>query len=562
MNRMLACTISTAALVLVPPAHAATISWNQPLGGDLNVGTNWLGGAMPGATDSALFDLSSVGYLVTSSSVNFMERLLIGSDTVSMNFLSVGLGLTLSDSMANPSIAIGLAPGDFALVGLSGGILDGEYVSLAMDPNSSATVLVQGSGTEFFVNDDTAIGYAGTGVLDISNQGEADFGSTFLGFLPGSSGTVVASDNATIWGNAFSLRVGQEGSGEFTITGGADADAGRIDLAYETGSSAVGTLTNIGSTLVSQTWLNVGRSGTASLTISNGARVESDTGGIGTQPTGVGDVLIQGLTSIWKTTDSLDVGVGGQGTLELQSSGSIEVGSLTVGGLSGDGHLIVNSSFVTSTQPVRVAVDSGSSGTISLDTGLILAPSVTNFSTGTIEGTGTLTGDLSSVGLIAPGKPVGTLIVQGDLFLPAGLGSGSIDISMDLSGNDLIDVVGATTLGGTLILDVLSPLVPTVGTTYTIIESNTGISGTFDTITTFGLDPSLELDVEYTSTTVLVHVVDATIPGDLNGDGFVNGADLGLFLGAWGTSDPNADLDGSGNVDGADLGILLGNWTG
>ena len=49
-------------------------------------------------------------------------------------------------------------------------------------------------------------------------------------------------------------------------------------------------------------------------------------------------------------------------------------------------------------------------------------------------------------------------------------------------------------------------------------------------------------------------------PGDLNGDGKVDGADMGLMLGAWGTSDPAADLDGDGDVDGADLGLLLGAW--
>ena len=51
-------------------------------------------------------------------------------------------------------------------------------------------------------------------------------------------------------------------------------------------------------------------------------------------------------------------------------------------------------------------------------------------------------------------------------------------------------------------------------------------------------------------------------PGDLNGDGAIDGADLGLLLAAWGTDDPAADLDGNGTVDGADLGLLLGLWTG
>jgi hypothetical protein len=48
--------------------------------------------------------------------------------------------------------------------------------------------------------------------------------------------------------------------------------------------------------------------------------------------------------------------------------------------------------------------------------------------------------------------------------------------------------------------------------------------------------------------------------GDLDGDGAVSGADLGILLGAWGTADRAADLNSDGAVDGADLAILLGAW--
>lgn len=51
------------------------------------------------------------------------------------------------------------------------------------------------------------------------------------------------------------------------------------------------------------------------------------------------------------------------------------------------------------------------------------------------------------------------------------------------------------------------------------------------------------------------------VPGDLNGDGVVNGADLSILLAAWGSDDPAADLDGNGVVGGADLTILLSDWT-
>ena len=50
-------------------------------------------------------------------------------------------------------------------------------------------------------------------------------------------------------------------------------------------------------------------------------------------------------------------------------------------------------------------------------------------------------------------------------------------------------------------------------------------------------------------------------PADLNGDGVVNGTDLGLLLGSWGAC-PGcpADLNGDGVVNGTDLGLLLGAW--
>ena len=50
-------------------------------------------------------------------------------------------------------------------------------------------------------------------------------------------------------------------------------------------------------------------------------------------------------------------------------------------------------------------------------------------------------------------------------------------------------------------------------------------------------------------------------PADLNHDGVVNGADLGIMLGSWGACvGCPADLNADGVVNGADLGLLLGAW--
>ncbi len=58
---------------------------------------------------------------------------------------------------------------------------------------------------------------------------------------------------------------------------------------------------------------------------------------------------------------------------------------------------------------------------------------------------------------------------------------------------------------------------------------------------------------------VLVDVLECIggLAGDLNGDGAVDTADLGILIAAFGTNDMTADINGDGTVDTADLGILI-----
>ncbi len=53
-------------------------------------------------------------------------------------------------------------------------------------------------------------------------------------------------------------------------------------------------------------------------------------------------------------------------------------------------------------------------------------------------------------------------------------------------------------------------------------------------------------------------------PGDLNGDGAIDGADQGLLFAAWGPQSPTfihpADLNGDMVVNGEDLGLLMAEW--
>jgi glycosidase len=78
------------------------------------------------------------------------------------------------------------------------------------------------------------------------------------------------------------------------------------------------------------------------------------------------------------------------------------------------------------------------------------------------------------------------------------------------------------------------------------------------------VDPGLAPNMNSVPGTQFVTVA-LGLAGDLNGDGIVAGADLGLLLSNWGpvTADPAsraADLNRDGTVDGADLGTMLSKW--
>ena len=106
---------------------------------------------------------------------------------------------------------------------------------------------------------------------------------------------------------------------------------------------------------------------------------------------------------------------------------------------------------------------------------------------------------------------------------------------------------------------------------FTVLNSqvNPALNGaTVNTVVSFGEDANGELYMVKhggSTTGTIFKIVPASgevlcpITGDLNGDGKVDGADLGLVIAGWGT--PSGDLNCDRTTDGADLGILIANWT-
>jgi hypothetical protein len=101
---------------------------------------------------------------------------------------------------------------------------------------------------------------------------------------------------------------------------------------------------------------------------------------------------------------------------------------------------------------------------------------------------------------------------------------------------------------------------PTSTTDATAWYDDAGSSSTFGRLNTWADCPS-GATVTQSMSTLLAAACQWTVPNpaDLNGDGTVNGADLGILLGGWNQAGAT-DLNGNGTTDGADLGILLGAW--
>jgi hypothetical protein len=133
--------------------------------------------------------------------------------------------------------------------------------------------------------------------------------------------------------------------------------------------------------------------------------------------------------------------------------------------------------------------------------------------------------------------------------------------SFDYDVSGLADITGSNVV----------PDVYSFGTGVSESAGNLVLSNMYLDPITFEIDPvDLPAGVNAVVITATVDLSGATLsgplvsngsPADFNGDGVVNGADLGLLLAAWGPcTGCSEDLNGDGQVNGADLGLMLADW--
>ena len=168
----------------------------------------------------------------------------------------------------------------------------------------------------------------------------------------------------------------------------------------------------------------------------------------------------------------------------------------------------------------------------------------------------TIGATLINDGVLSIDSP-GSLTVQG---IYQQTPSGVLDLVTDSANFTFILATLSAVVDGQLAVATQPGFTPVAGSQFTVLSALL-ITGSFDSVVSCNPGSLVYAlgSVKYTFSGYR----SSGIAGDLNGNGTVNGVDLGILLAAWGSCSGccNPDLNHDSSVDGVDLGILLANWT-
>jgi T5SS/PEP-CTERM-associated repeat protein/autotransporter-associated beta strand protein len=313
--------------------------------------------------------------------------------------------------------------------------------------------------------------------------------------------------------------------------------------------------------------LNIGSFGTGALTIANGGRVINITAfaaNIGNGAGSQGTVTVTGAGSTWSNSSGVNIGNLGTGTLTVADGGTVTSGGPTVVAANAGSVGTLNIGAAAGNPPAapgtlntpNVAFGSGT-GTLNFNhtsTNYVFAPVISgngavnvlagvttltanNTYTGatTINGGGlivngsiassSLTTVNSGAALLGSGIVGSTVINSGGFFVPGPVGTpGSMSLTGNLafqSGAFYVVQVNPTTASSTNVSGSAS-LAGTVGAifalgtymvrSYPILTAGGGLTGTFNTLATFGLPPDLQTSLSYTANTAFLNLRAQLVP--------------------------------------------------
>jgi T5SS/PEP-CTERM-associated repeat protein len=325
---------------------------------------------------------NTAGYIGREQGSDGLVELLNGSNWTNSSVLHVGY-------QGNGSLGVFSTSSINADSGQIGSMATGE---------GNVTV----SDAELNLTDSLVVGNGGTGSLDVNGPGALVSSSlSYIGNHAGSDGLVLLQSGAQ-WHNSGNLTVAKEGNGQLSIHGATlnvggtltighptgngpgllDIDQGGIVRTHSlihtgtialndglleidggtytynnssgllsingTGSPTLRLLNGANTTGLQDTILHVGLNGPATLEILSGSAMNIQTGALGGQANGNGQLSVSGTQSSFSASDSLLVGVLGTGTLSLTNGGTASSNTLSIGFTKIGSMLIAGGSKATS----------------------------------------------------------------------------------------------------------------------------------------------------------------------------------------------------------------------
>ncbi|CDZ50563.1 autotransporter outer membrane beta-barrel domain-containing protein [Neorhizobium galegae] len=430
---------------LAMPVAARAVDWHGLTSSDWTDGSNWAGGVAP--APGAAVSVSTAGAPGNTPVVLGVT----GPASASVGVITVGQGGTVPGVLTIQNGSTLTSSSTSRL----GGAAFTTGIATVTGPGSQWNI----TGTSFY------IGFLGTGTLNIENGGQFSVGTAVLGNIAGSSGTLNISSGGILQAQ--------------TLHGGAGASQVNFDNGILRATAANATFIN-------------GFSGTELNLLAGGLTIDTAGFAVGTDAasgfSGVGGLTVTGgggifnlqANSIYSGETQIDFGsslaltgagavanssrVVADGTFNvsaatapairsLAGSGTVVLGAQTLtitngndtfaGVIGGTGGLTVTGGSQTlSGVNTYTGATTVSGGRLAVN-GSITSP-VTTSGAGILGGTGTIFGDVTNAGVVAPGNSIGTLTIAGNYTGTGGTLAIETVLGGDTSPTDRLVVTGNT----------------------------------------------------------------------------------------------------------------------
>jgi T5SS/PEP-CTERM-associated repeat protein len=477
-----------------------TVSFNG--GATFNAGSriDWTGGNLNlGASTTLLVDggvfnrTNASGFIFGNSTTT---RIRNGGSFATPSYFDLG---TATLDMNNGFLTVGTTGGTISDWGGSGATTTATFTNNAVATyNSGLRMGVIGSGGTTNATISGGARLVSNGSFSAGGTAASNVTLNVTGGRVESDGTILLERGTTTTVSAAGVMEGQN-----------------ITLGSSLGTTFT-TVTGTDSLLKSRSTLVAGRAGTSALAISAGGKAESLGATIIGELVGASaSVAVFGSGSKLDVGSSLTIGSSGTGSLDIQSGGFVPVsGVVTIGTLgtldlasSGSletpiGQSITNNGLIRASDGSQIRADIVNAGTLRLHD----ASTTRNV---TLQGGSQTFVDNSTVGSLSH-QPTADLNFE----------------LRTLADFDNLGVIGAASLGGDIVVSLGNSFAPALGNQFQILTANS-ISGTptFD-FSAAPLGSGLSWLPIQLSTSLTLHVVPSSTPGDFDFDGDVDGRDF------------------------------------